>query len=265
MRYRSRTLIFVGRLGFANPPGFGNALFGVSMSQAQLYLWSGARGHIIELHGFYVEQIKSRILRQFDDLEAEADKHGQATHERIGARFGYGNVDEADVAEAAYDELIAHFLALTDLRKQVLLGGLAGMFHQWDKTLREHLERELAHYFDRAKIEKEVWRVPTAELMDVFEQFGWAVKSLPLYAKIDALQLVVNVYKHGKGRSLTELHSKYPEHVVDPIAAHMPKGFEVGLDHEWLTVTDKHFDQFAYAIAEFWSAMPERVFLELPV
>jgi len=233
------------------------------MSQAQLYLWSGARAQFLALHTFYVEQMKSRILAQFDDLKAEADKHGQAAYERIGARFGYGDVDEADVSEAAYDEVIAHYQALTDLRKQVLFGGLAGMFHQWDKTLREHLERELVRYFDREKIEKEVWKVPTADLMDVFEEFGWAVKSLPLYAKIDALQLVVNVYKHGKGRSLIDLHSKYPEHVVDPLAAHMPKGFELGLDHEWLTVTDEHFDQFASAIADFWSAMPERLFMEL--
>lgn len=233
------------------------------MSQVQLYLWSGARAQFLALHQFYVEQMKSRILAQFNDLKAEADNYGKAAYERIGARYGYGDVDEADVAEAAYDEVIAHYQALTDLRKQVLLGGLAGMFHQWDKTLREHLERELIHYFDREKIEKEVWKVPTADLLDLFEEFGWVVKGLSLYSKIDALQLVVNVYKHGKGRSLTELHSKYPEHVVDPLAAHMPKGFELGLDHEWLTVTDAHFDEFAAAITDFWTAMPERLLLKL--
>lgn len=234
------------------------------MRRAQLYLWSEARAHHIALHEFYVEQMRSRILSQFDDLEGQADRYTEEAYERMGRAPGYGDVDMADIAEAAYDEGIAHYQALTDLRKQMLLGGLAGMFHQWDKTVREHLEHELRHDFDGDKIEKEIWKAPVADVMDVFEQFCWPVKALPCYPKIDEMQLVVNVYKHGKGRSLNQLAKLYGEYVRDPIRQWMPEGMAIGLDHEWLTVTDEQFGQFADAIRDFWRDMPERLYLDLP-
>lgn len=234
------------------------------MRRAQLYLWSEARAHHIALHEFYVEQMRSRILSQFDDLEGQADRYTEEAYERMGRGLGYGDVDMADIAEAAYDEGIAHYQALTDLRKQMLLGGLAGIFYQWDKTVREHLEHELRHDFDGDKIAKEIWKAPVADVMGVFEQFGWPVKALPCYPKIDAMQLVVNVYKHGKGRSLNQLAELYGEYVRDPIRQWMPEGMAFGLDHEWLTVTNEQFGQFADAIRDFWRDMPERLYLDLP-
>ncbi|WP_222594631.1 hypothetical protein, partial [Acetobacter oeni] len=231
--------------------------------RAQLYLWSEARTHHIALHEFYVEQMRSRILSQFDDLEGQADRHTEEAYQRMSQAPGYSEIDMAAIAEAAYDKGSAHYQTLTGLRKQMLLGGLAGMFHQWDKTVREHLERELRHDFDGDKIEKAIWKAPLADVMDVFEQFGWPVKALPCYAKIDALQLVVNIYKHGKGRSLNQLAKAYGEYVRDPIRQWTPEGMAFGLDHEWLTVTDEHFGQFANAIRDFWQEMPERLYFDL--
>lgn len=235
------------------------------MRKAQLYLWDGARRHYLALNDFYVTEMRTRILSQFDDLEGQADRFMNETYERLGRAPGYGDVDMADITEAAHDEGIAHYQALSDLRKQVLLGGLAGMFHQWDKTVREYLEQELRHDFDGERIEKEIWKATFADLLDVFVQFGWPVKTLPCYATLDALQLVVNVYKHGKGRSLTQLAANYGEYVVDPLREWMPKGIEMGLDHEWLTVTDAQFVAFADAIRAFWTEMPERLYLDLSI
>lgn len=234
------------------------------MRQAQLYLWDGARSHYLALHDFYVEQMQDRILSQFDDLEGQVDRFTDEAYERFGQAPGYGEVDMADLAEAAHDEGIAHYQALSDLRNQVLLGGLAGVFHQWDKTVREHLERELRHYFDGERIERQIWKATFADLLGVFDQFGWPVSALAFYAELDALQLVVNVYKHGKGRSLTQLAERYGDYVVDPLRDWMPRGIEFGLDHEWLTVTDAQFASFAGAIRAFWLEMPERLYLDMP-
>lgn len=233
------------------------------MRRAQLYLWDGARRRYLALHDFYVEQVRSRILSQFDDLEGQAQRFTDETYERLGQAPGYGDVDMADIAEAAYDEGVAHYQALSDLRKQVLLGGLAGMFHQWDKTVREHLERELRHDFNADRIEKEIWKATFPDLLDIFVQFGWPVTSQQFYSMLDALQLVVNVYKHGKGRSLTQLADRYGEYVLDPLREWMPKGIELRLDHEWLTVTDAQFAGFAEAIRDFWKEMPERLHFDL--
>lgn len=230
------------------------------MPELLLYLWSGARRRYLDQHEFYVEQVRKRVLSQFDNLEAEAEQHGQDVYRRMG----HGGVAEEDAAEAAYDEIGSHFEALTDLRKQVLLGALAGMYHQFDKTLRAFLERELSNDLDRAGIEKAVWNEPFDAVLNVLEQFGWNVSTRPFYKTLDALQRIVNVYKHGKGRSLTQLKDAHPEYVVDPLGAYIPLGLELGLEHEWLTVTDEQFDQFANAITEFWTEMPERLTMSLP-
>lgn len=231
--------------------------------QLQLYLWDGARRIFLEAHRFYVDQLKTRLLSQFDDIEGQADRFAEDAYERIGTAPGHGDIDMSDVADWAYDEAASHYLALTNLRKQVLFGGLAGMYHQWDKQLREFIEREMHHYVALDWTDKHVWKPAGDKVLDILEEFGWPVKSLPLYAQIDALQLVVNVYKHGKGRSLTELNGKYPQHVVDPVKAAGYGAWRTTLDHEWLTVTDEQFDMFATAIADFWSAMPERLYADV--
>jgi hypothetical protein len=89
------------------------------------------------------------------------------------------------------------------------------------------------------------------------------VKSLPFYPLLEALQLVVNVYKHGKGRSLNELSDRYARFVVDPAKAASYGEWRTTLDHEWLTVTDDQFDEFAAAISDFWSTMPERLYYDV--
>ncbi|APR53179.1 hypothetical protein CA223_04420 [Sphingomonas koreensis] len=232
--------------------------------QPQLYMWEGARRIFLEQHRFYVEQVKTRLLSQFDDLEGQADRFAEETFERFGSAPGHGDVDMADLADAAYEEAASHYLALVELRKQVLLSGLAGMYHQWDKQLREFIERELHHYVDAEWTDKNVWKPSGDKVLDILEAFGWPVKSLPIYALLDALQLVVNVYKHGKGRSLNDLDRKYSHYVVDPVKAAGYGAWRTTLDHEWLTVTDEQFDEFANAVSQFWSQMPERLYYEVP-
>lgn len=232
------------------------------MQKAQLYLSSDDRTQHLSLHTFYVEQMKTRILSQFDDLEEEAQRHGNATYERLGRLPGHGDIDMIGIAEVAYDEGLEHYLALSDLRKQVLLGGLAGMFHQWDKAVRQHLEYELRRDFDRDWIEREIWNSQLSKLINIFEKSNWPIKSLPCYSQIGALQLVVNVYKHGKGRSLSELSADYGEYVENPLQKLMPNT-ALNLDHKDLTVTDDQFGEFADAIRDFWEAMPERLFLDI--
>ena len=89
------------------------------------------------------------------------------------------------------------------------------------------------------------------------------MRSLPLYAQLDALQLVVDVYKHGKGRNLSELNARYPQHVVDPIKAAGYEARRTMLDHEWLTVTNHQFSALLAAIGDVWTAVPERLYYEV--
>lgn len=232
--------------------------------QLQLYMWEGARRMFLDQHLFYVEQLKTRLLSQFDDLEGQANRFGEEAYERFGRAPGHGDVDMVDLAEAAHDEAVSHYLALVELRNQVLLGGLAGMYHQWDKQLRKFIEDEMRHYVGAEWTEQHVWKPAGEKVLDILGEFGWPVKSQPFHPMLDALRLVVNVYKHGKGGSLNDLAAKYPAYVVDPIKAAGFGAWRTALDHEWLTVIDEQFDEFADAISQFWAEMPERLYYDVP-
>lgn len=225
-------------------------------------MWNGVRKMILERHRFYVEQVRNRLLGQFDDIEGEAEIVEAGVWTAQQERPYHPDIDESDIAEWAQDAGLAHYFQLTELKKQVLLGSIAGMFHQWDKELRQFMEKELHHYYNNDAITKKLWPAKTVDLFDLLKQFGWDAAACDFYPHIDACNLIVNVYKHGKGSSLTQLNAKYPKYLPDPV----PSGgaFWRGadfLDYSWLAVDNEGFDLFAKAFDGFWTAMPERLYL----
>jgi len=91
---------------------------------------------LLEPHDFYVSQAKKRLLSQFNKISREADEVEQQRYEKPGQFFDPDRDDPADSYEAAYQKGIAHYFALDEMRNTVTLAMTAGMFHQFDKTLR---------------------------------------------------------------------------------------------------------------------------------
>jgi hypothetical protein len=229
------------------------------LSNVQLYMWEGTRRVILARHRFYVAEVRKRLISQFDDIEGEADRYEEEAWERALQAPSWGNDDLSDAAEWARDEAIGHYMMLNDLRKQVLLSSIAGLFHQWDKELREFIDMELRHNIKREWIDKNVWKATTFQIFELIEEFDWKPTSLPFFPFIDACNLVVNVYKHGKGPALDRLHKTFPQYLSRMARESMfGKSF---IDHRWVEVTTAHFDEFAQAFDDFWTQMPERCYL----
>jgi hypothetical protein len=226
--------------------------------QLQLYMASIMKPYILEQHDFYVAQTNMRVLAQFQDLEGEADRHAEDEYKRLLARPGPENTD---LAETAHDRAIGFYGLLADLKQQVILGALAGLYHQWEKELREFIERELMHYVQKEEVMKIAWKDPITDIFDLLIQFGWAIRTLPFFSLIDACRLIVNVYKHGKGRSLEELNRDYPQYLRDPFGSDVPVFIKDYLDHTLLTVSEEHFTEVADALRAFWVEFPERLYL----
>jgi hypothetical protein len=228
--------------------------------QPQLHMTYGWREYLIKRHDFFVEQVTTRILSRFSNIEDEAERYAEEEFERIGNSPGseYDYSDMASVAETANENAQEYYSMLTDLRKQTALGAVAGMYHQWEKELRKFLELEMRHYFKAEAVKKYAWIVTVDDVFDVLKEFGWDCASLPFFKKVDACRLVVNVYKHGKGNSLESLNGKYPEYLENPMRQF--KLFEGYLDHEWLAVSDTQVAEFAAALRDFWLAFPELLY-----
>jgi hypothetical protein len=237
-----------------------------------IHMSSMARSHMLARHGFYVEQVRKRTLSQFDDIEREADDYAQAEYERLGRLPGREDLDMSDLADTAQGRAEEYYLLISDLKQQVYLSAVAGMYHQFDKDLRGFLEQrfigqineETGMLIDYQYTKKEIWKPPIEKTFKILKTLGWEVKKESCYPQLDACRMVVNAYKHGKGTSLDELKKSYPEYVRSPFErANLPNPFrDESVNHEWLSVSNDQMEAFGSAIADFWIRIPECLEIE---
>ncbi|GAA5013104.1 hypothetical protein GCM10025794_01360 [Massilia kyonggiensis] len=215
---------------------------------------------LIERHKFYVEQARKRLLSQFSNIESEADKAAAEWLKRAGSRFDPDNDDPASFYETAHDEGVAFYQLLADMRDSVRLSVVAGMFHEWDKQLRDWIVREIQHWHHGEEVRAKIWSQDFGGLADLFACLGWDIRSQPFFATLDACRLVVNVYKHGDGNSFRDLKQRHPEYLEDPFKGFGDDALGMGfVDYTNLKVTDDHINEFSAAIVAFWENVPDNI------
>lgn len=101
---------------------------------------------IIARHEFYVEQARTRLLSQFENISADANRAGDEWLTQNAHEFDPDRHDPGDFYERAYDITISFYQSLSDMHEQTRLSVVAGMFHQWDKQLREWVSGEVRHW-----------------------------------------------------------------------------------------------------------------------
>lgn len=224
-------------------------------------MWGPFRQSLIVGHLFYVEQARRRLLSQFEDIEAEADRAAEEWLQRSSGHFDPDRHDAGDFYEAANDAGIEFYTLLSDMRDQTRLGVVAGMFHEWDKQLRDWLVREIQHWHRGDAAAQKVWSADFVQITELLESFGWKIRCADYFQALDACRLVVNIYKHGEGKSLEDLKQKYPEYLADPFGGSGAafSGVEYR-DHTHLRVSDEQFQAFSDAVIAFWKAVPENIF-----
>jgi hypothetical protein len=64
----------------------------------------GWRHHLVKRHDFFVEQMRTRMLSRFENIEAEPEEYAEAEYERIGSSPAseYDQCDMASVADNLY-------------------------------------------------------------------------------------------------------------------------------------------------------------------
>lgn len=227
------------------------------MSSTLFYMWEGHRQSLMAEHRFYVEQARKRLLSQFTDIESEADRAEEAYLEKTTHCFDPDRHDPSDFYEAAHDEGCEFYRLLSEMHEHTRLSVAAGMYQEWDKQLRDWLTTEIRHWHGGNNLLEATWKASFDGIMDLLGALGWSVKQSSFYPKLEALQLAVNVFKHGEGNSLTTLKDRYPDYLENQFADLNMSGF---LDYTNLKITDEQIDAFSAAILAFWQDVPERIF-----
>lgn len=225
-----------------------------------LQMWGPFREQLVANHEFYVAEAKRRLLDQFDEeaMKADADRHAEAWLAERGKFFDPDRDDVADYYERAYDEGINFYLSLAGLRDSTRLSIIAGMFHEWEKQVRDWLGKELGHHDFGKHAHGAVWSVKLDDLFDLLENCKWPVRSQGFFPQLERCQLVTNVYKHGNGPSFDALKVVAPELAGN--AGDLPAFFVSALDYSSLSVSDDDLTRFAASITAFWRELPENIF-----
>ena len=136
------------------------------------------------------------------------------------------------------------------------MAALAAIFQQWDKDLRSFLEREVVHDHPREKAEGLAWDEHGGSPFFILRAYGWDCSLEGFSEPLKVCRLIVNVYKHGKGRALNSIGRKYPQYLRPNHGR--PR---IYLDHSDLIVTPEQYGAFVEAIERFWLCFPERLYL----
>ena len=215
-----------------------------------LGLHSFLQERMLARHDFFMEQVKSRVFENFSNIEQEAEAAANEAWQRFMSLPSDGESDPGDFADAALEAGMEFYDYGMEMKRQITLASLATLYHEWDKQVRSHLERELRSQGYRTAKEGALWKAPVSENLESLESQGWEIRKSKWYDLLDACRLIVNVYKHGKGQSFEELKKRFPEYLKSDVQFPEP-------DYEDLEITEQEFDELGGAVREFWKEFPK--------
>lgn len=210
---------------------------------------------------FYLAQAKARLLPPFAEIEAEAEAMEKEYLENPPECPDPENWDMSMVYDAAFHQSLEHYDLLHEMRERTILGIAAGMYHHFEKSFRVRVARELrqAAWVIGMKTRDQIWRCEWGQLESLMVAFGWDVLSVPRYQDLEALRLVVNVFKHGEGQSFETLKERFPCYI--PSLASDEDSWRY-VDYTSMRVTEEDLEAFSLAIVSFWEAVPLQLSVE---
>lgn len=224
--------------------------------RTKLHFCCYSRRYAIGLVDAYVAGFSERILPAYGDIEKEADAAAEAYfNEGLNAAAG---IDELEMEydefeERVYESSQGHgervYSDLEFVRRQVTGLAIAGLYHLWERLLKEFLRRQ------RAEEEEKIHAAEFDKLVKLLAQYGWNVGKEEFYADLNTLRLIANAVKHGDGKSCDKLLATAPDLFMDfggPFLNDRRGASDMRLD-------PVHFDRFAAATRSFFQLFPARL------
>lgn len=228
------------------------------------YMWTHRRKNLIEQHKFYVSEGKNRITNQFNDpskLKREAYEYAHKWLRDIGEKTNGNDIDIGDIMENAHEISIDFYMALEQMGNYARLGLVSGMYHLWEKSLKEWLTSNdgILHWHTGDKLQKKIWNANFEQIFELFECAG-LFSDGEVRKGMDIARMVVNTYKHGRGESFFKL-KKIRKDMFDDYLVSLDDKYEMStIDYDDLYIKDEHIDEISSYIVRFWQEIPEHIF-----
>jgi hypothetical protein len=228
-----------------------------------LRIYQFPQQYALDLVRAYSSGFADRVLPGFQDIEAEADAACEAYFEsrmnQVASEDGPWG-DEGAVAEDAEEHGLRVYTDLEFVRQQVTGLAIAGLYHLWERLVKEFLEtsfRAVDPPVSPKAVRGANFKVVVAWLR---ERFGWDIEAEGFFADLDQLHLVANVVKHRDGDSCKALLDKAPELFRD--FGHLSQDFGHLYPNDWrwadrLRLEREHFVQFTGSVLQFIECFPK--------
>lgn len=200
----------------------------------------------------YAAGFRDQLFPVLGDIETKAEKAAQDAWEQLCSQPGYEDgPDLGDLAEQAEECGIQAYEELNFVRGQLIGLAIAGLYHLWERLLKEFLSRELAENTEK------IQNLNFPDIVSLLEDFGWELRSESYFCDLETLSLVANTIKHGDGRSCKELAERKPDFFWPEAMASMKSHFPVRAEN--LQMEPKQFDLFSRTVSAFWEGFPEHL------
>lgn len=184
-----------------------------------------------------------KTLKVFDDAQLKEEVIDYSKNIDINDGFEY--------AQEKYKDLLW-------ARKQILNIATVGLYHLWEKSIRDFFITEL-HNFTNA-IGKEQKNNKKTHDMILRASFITIKEALSPYSElknsletISELSQVANVLKHGEGNSFYCLMKDYPL-LINNDSVHVNEKLEISVER---------FRYYHRSLNEFWNLLPESLWIQL--
>jgi hypothetical protein len=226
--------------------------------EATLHFCYLSREIALKTTGVYVDNFSTRLFPIFDHIEEEASAERKKAWDTAMSSPGRDeNFDPADLLEAVQEYRLEVYENLQFTRQQVLGLAAAGLYHLWERLLKQFVCKELRGWtFDGRDIHEIMAAANFVGLKDFLFQFGFHLARQNYYTDLSELRLVANVVKHGDGNSCEELQTSAP-HLFEGYNYH----FDIFSKADGLELKSADFTRYARAVTNFWDTFPENLTL----
>ena len=171
------------------------------------------RNQFIRQATMFVENVETRILPTFNDIENEAKKVEEQEWDKLCSSCVSPDTDPADLAEKARDAGIEYYLMVSGVRQALLNVSAGTLYHLFEQQLLFFLRREILHPSEENNID--LIKIPVFK--ERILQHNIDIEKFSSWRTINEMRLGANTVKHAKGKSAVELRKIRPDLFKNPI------------------------------------------------
>jgi len=216
------------------------------------------RNQFIHQATMFVENLETRILPTFNNIENEAKKVEEQEWDRLCSSCASPDIDPADLAEKAHDAGLNYYTMVSGVKQTLLNVSATSLYHLFEQQLLFFLRREILHPSEEHNIDL----IKISVFKERCLQHNIDVEKFSSWQTIDEMRLVANTVKHAEGKSSIDLRKIRPDLFTNlTLEKYGPKlgsnfrRLYMPLAGEDLYLSIRDLKKYGEVIARFWDEM----------